>query len=60
MQSNQTRKSHTYLDKDGIIESDPTAILSNDAFVGQVELSKARWRAGFKFPEVVDGKQLDQ
>ena len=44
-----------YLDKDGIIEADPTAILSNDAFVGQAELSKARWRAGFRFAEVIDG-----
>lgn len=49
-----------YHDAKQKVVNDPTAILSTDDYVGAAEIPKARWRAGFKFAEVVSGEALEQ
>ena len=48
----------TYYDKHGRIESDAATILTNEDFAGELEIAKARWREGFRYAEVVNGKKL--
>jgi hypothetical protein len=47
-----------FLDRNGRIEKDPTAMLNNDEFVGQAKLTGANWKPGFKFSEVLEAKIL--
>jgi hypothetical protein len=48
----------TYVDSEGKIDTDPTAILHEEDYFGAAEIPKARWREGFRFAEVVSGKTL--
>lgn len=49
-----------FVDKEGKVQDDPSHILGGESFVGQAEIPKARWRAGFKFAEVVDATGLSE
>ena len=48
----------TYVDSQGKMDADPTAILQEEDYFGAAEIPKARWREGFRFAEVVTGKSL--
>lgn len=45
-------------DQEGLIAQDPGHMLGQKSFVGNVEITKARWREGFRFAEVVSAKEF--
>lgn len=47
-----------YVDSEGKIAEDPTAILQSKDFQGEVEIPKARWRPGFRAAQVVAASKL--
>ena len=47
-----------YFDGEGKIARDPTLLLSPSDYQGELEISSARWRPGFRFAQVVDGEGL--
>ncbi len=47
-----------YVDTKHRLEKDPTLLLGDDAFAGQIQLRRARWREGFRQGEKVSGQQL--
>ncbi|MAG94379.1 MAG: hypothetical protein CMJ48_11605 [Planctomycetaceae bacterium] len=49
-----------FLDSKHKVEKTPAAILSTDDYYGAAEISKARWREGFKNAEVVSGEVLKE
>lgn len=48
----------TYRDAAKRVAAVPTAILTEKEFAGQAEIPKAKWREGFRFAEMVAGKDL--
>jgi hypothetical protein len=47
-----------YVDLKQRLEDDPTLLLGEEDFVGQVELKKSRWREGFRSAAMVSGSGL--
>jgi len=46
----------TYVDFEGRIANDPTMFLGQEAYVGQTEILKARWREGFLRAQTISAK----
>lgn len=49
-----------YVDRSDKIARNPSVILDHEDYAGSAEIPQAKWRSGFKFAEVVDGKDLIQ
>lgn len=49
-----------YADQSGRLKDDPSLLLGEEDFLGQVELPRARWRTGFRNAEVVFGTKLER
>jgi len=48
----------TYVDREGKLADDPALLLGQEEFVGQTELTKPRWREGFRFAQEVSAGKL--
>ena len=48
----------TYVDLDNRLADDPSLLLEEDEFAGEIEIPKARWREGFRSAETVSGKVI--
>ncbi len=48
-----------YYDRDHQVADDPTIMLTNKDYFGEVEVPDARWREGFRFAEVISGKKIE-
>jgi hypothetical protein len=49
-----------YVDAQGELADDPAAFLSEEAFVGAIELKNARWLEGFKNAELISAQDIQR